>query len=314
VTGGGGDKENPFNDLDEIARACREIDAELEKQQMRSKNKRNNKVRGKTMDVTTGVHVNQQFNNEDGENVEKLLGYLTQTENLPSAVPRDRLEELIAGSVEILIDHLDQYGACIIDNFLGEEQGNQVLKEVLSLDNFKDGQLASSLGSEQQSIRSDKIAWTDGQTPPCPALRLLTSVSDSIIINANRRSNNGSLGNYKINGRTKAMVACYPGGGSHYITHVDNPNRDGRCITAIYYLNKDWDSQRDGGALLIYSKCVEGVVAQVDPIFDRMLFFWSDRRNPHEVMPAHRERFAVTVWYMDETERREYEQRLRASK
>lgn len=45
------------------------------------------------------------------------------------------------------------------------------------------------------------------------------------------------------------MVACYPPTGSHYILHVDNPNQDGRVITAIYYLNLHWDALRSGGSL-----------------------------------------------------------------
>ena len=37
------------------------------------------------------------------------------------------------------------------------------------------------------------------------------------------------------------MVACYPGKGTHYLKHIDNAGGDGRIITCIYYLNKDWD-------------------------------------------------------------------------
>ncbi|VEN60492.1 unnamed protein product [Callosobruchus maculatus] len=31
-------------------------------------------------------------------------------------------------------------------------------------------------------------------------------------------------------------------------------------------------------------------VADIEPLFDRLLFFWSDRRNPHEVQPAYQTR------------------------
>lgn len=39
------------------------------------------------------------------------------------------------------------------------------------------------------------------------------------------------------------MVACYPGNGTAYKQHVDNPCGDGRLVTCIVYLNKNWDSK-----------------------------------------------------------------------
>ncbi|XP_013885389.1 egl nine homolog 3 [Austrofundulus limnaeus] len=121
---------------------------------------------------------------------------------------------------------------------------------------------------------------------------------------------NGKLGNYSINGRTKAMVACYPGNGAGYVKHVDNPNQDGRCLTCIYYLNKNWNPKEHGGVLRIFPEG-KPYVADIQPLFDRLLVFWSDRRNPHEVQPSFSTRYAITVWYFDSDERAQAKKRFR---
>ena len=53
--------------------------------------------------------------------------------------------------------------------------------------------------------------------------------------------------------------------------------------------------QVHGGLLQIFP---EGrpVVANIEPLFDRLLIFWSDRRNPHEVKPAYATRYDPCLW------------------
>lgn len=60
--------------------------------------------------------------------------------------------------------------------------------------------------------------------------------------------------------------------------------------------------QRDGGLLRIFPEGWDHV-ANVEPVFDRIVFFWSDRRNPHEVQPAFRTRWVLLSRVMDVNER-----------
>ena len=63
--------------------------------------------------------------------------------------------------------------------------------------------------------------------------------------------------------------------------------------------------QTVGGLLRIFPQGWSNQVVDIEPILDRMVFFWSDRRNPHEVQPSFRTRYAITVWYFDAKEREE---------
>jgi hypoxia-inducible factor (prolyl hydroxylase) len=43
--------------------------------------------------------------------------------------------------------------------------------------------------------------------------------------------------------------------------------------------------------------------SDVEPRNNRLVLFWSDTRVPHEVLPAHADRYCVTVWFFDKLER-----------
>lgn len=213
---------------------------------------------------------------------------------------------------EHVIRGLNEYGWAVCDHFLGDTHCQFTYREVerqFQRGLFSAGQLMDRKeNTSQQDIRSDQIYWFDGsdeRARDSVTVRLLISMIDSVIVHFKDR-----IPPYTISGRSRAMIACYPGSGTRYVKHVDNPVKDGRCITSIYYCNDNWKLAEHGGTLRLYPE-TSLVPMDIDPQADRLVFFWSDRRNPHEVLPVFRHRYAITIWYFDQNEKNEALERRR---
>ena len=101
-----------------------------------------------------------------------------------------------------------------------------------------------------------------------------------------------------------------PCNGSRYVRHTDDAREQTRRLTCIFYVNPDWE-EADGGQLCLYLGHLGRVsligetaprpptIATITPLANRLVLFWSDARVPHEVLPAFKARYAVSVWYSD---------------
>lgn len=233
---------------------------------------------------------------------------------VPDQVPDHRLDpEWLHKICQDVLRDMNNYGLCVIDNLFASfglhVRREALLNEVHSLyqkNVFREGGVVNEKLTSIP-VRGDRIVWVVGNERSCSNIGFLLRTVDTIVWKCCNDPASDVMREYDIRTRTKAMVACYPGNEAHYVRHVDNPNRDGRIITSLYYLNKGWDAKKDGGLLRIYPTGTDKV-ANIEPVFDRLVFFWSDRRNPHEVMNAFSMRFAISVWYFSYPER---EQELR---
>ena len=168
------------------------------------------------------------------------------------------------------------------------------------------GRSGHGLAYVMQPVRGDHVAWFGGDEPACrfKALPVLLQRVDTLV--SELAPHVPELRGVK--NRTKAMLTCYPGGGARYVRHCDTTRggtHNGRILTALYYANGGGWSAKDGGELRIFSpmnSTQDPVVerATLPPLGDRLVIFWSDNRVPHEVLAAHFQRFACTLWYFDE--------------
>ncbi|WP_227431261.1 2OG-Fe(II) oxygenase [Psychrobacter sp. I-STPA6b] len=136
-------------------------------------------------------------------------------------------------------------------------------------------------GQRISHIRGDKIRWIDKNSPS--GMAYLQAIDDLAHF----------FNRYLFAGirHCEAHYACYPSGFG-YQWHTDNPQgRDERVISAVFYLNDEWQKS-DGGALEMIDK--HGHSHEVLPKANRLIIFDSNLR--HQVQIAHRQRYSIATW------------------
>eukprot|EP00040_Diaphanoeca_grandis_P013923 m.70350 g.70350 ORF g.70350 m.70350 type:complete len:471 (-) comp24212_c1_seq2:15-1427(-) len=257
---------------------------------------------------------------------------MSQDQLSPEKVARyARVAQMMKGNPEIdtwvegLANKLKEDSFVLADDFLEKMLAIKIAVEVKKAwksGRLESGELAGGRSGANKKytldrIRGDKVGWFSGD--PCDDTTTGRKASDitgmcwqgdSLQVLMRRIGTIVQMISSKIvelqgiGTRSEAMVTCYPGDGARYIRHCDNPHKNGRKLTVIYYLNHNW-TKGDGGELRIFKP--DDTHIDIDPIGDRLVVFFSDERVPHEVLATNVERFAITHWFYDEVERDEAE-------
>ena len=186
---------------------------------------------------------------------------------------------------------------CVIDGFLAPSDATALramLGEMKVSGELKPGEVSGGL---KPQTRGDLMAWVSTSDVPKPPLHaLLAAVDDLVGALSTQPILAADLGNGKLLVRHEMQCTCYPGNGARYVRHVDDAAfNKSRRLTCIVYANPEWKPSH-GGELRVH---VKSGARDVEPLDGRLVLFWSDSRCPHEVLPAHKERYAVSIWFSD---------------
>lgn len=190
-----------------------------------------------------------------------------------------------------IVTGLADRGWCMLPGFLGPETIFDLRREALK--RYGDGRFhAAGVGAGQAAVisevRGDSILWVDADDPH-PAVRTYLDATETLRQAVNREF---FLGLHEL----ESHFAVYPHG-AHYKKHLDRfRDDDRRTLTAIVYLNEDWHSE-DGGLLRFWTDpSGEGETVDIVPTGGTLVTFLSELYW-HEVLPARRQRIALTGWY-----------------
>jgi len=188
-----------------------------------------------------------------------------------------------------IADALVEQGYIILPSALPETLGHALRRRVLTLNcgHFH----RAGIGREQDhqlqgDIRRDQIRWLSDQSPvEAEYLAWMDHLRNGL----NRRLFMG-LFDYE------AHFSHYPEG-AFYRRHLDAfRGQTNRVLTTVFYLNPDWQPDL-GGELLIWPEPDSNrVIERVMPQMGTLVVFLSER-FPHEVLPAHTDRYSIAGWF-----------------
>lgn len=222
----------------------------------------------------------------------------------PSGYNEGRLDSLKSETVEALMTT----GFATQPLYVGETMRKQVLQDLEWLD--FDGRMTdmSGVSGGTEQFRTDHMCWlspTDIDRERQSGLTYLMQQMMALPFELNKKAN------LFLHGACTFQIAMYPATKSHYRKHFDSgygeKSDNGRKITAIYYPNPPNWVPDHGGSIRMYPRQtkaeqekkreanVDTHVADIKPGPDLLLLFRA-RDVPHEVLPCHRKRFAVTLW------------------
>ncbi|KAG2451493.1 hypothetical protein HYH02_004091 [Chlamydomonas schloesseri] len=221
------------------------------------------------------------------------FGLLRHVRALASSAPdvTSAFERVITPDVA---EHLGAKGYAVVDSVFGREVARQLRAEVVRL--YEGGHMhkncthlvkdnATSL-VEKSHIHEAELTLDSGvqaAAPLCSALNSDRTLATML-----------SLFLPQLTLDSQAIKLQYnAGGGGCFPMHYDSDEQlDGRRVTAIFYLNPDWQ-EAHGGQLRLYP--FPGAPLDVAPLEDRLVLFASTRMA-HRVMPAAAPRCCFTIW------------------
>ena len=182
-------------------------------------------------------------------------------------------------NIDYIINQLDEFGFCLIDNVYPPTYLNAVRQEcTLRLDDFRKAAIQNGV---MDKIRSDHILWLDDTLP------IAKQHTDYLMAFAKILNQTFYLGIKDV----EAHFACY-NAGEFYALHRDNPQKkNGRMISSVFYLHQTWQ-ENWGGELRLQDK--KGTWHTILPEPNRLALFQSDLL--HEVLISKQQRLSITGW------------------